>query len=114
MDFVLKQNNNIPIYFSNDEKYIVVSSINIDMLDISYEDFQELYGEEVKVVLLVDRKYSEQQDVILMDIMKDILKIGMDLRRTMPKQEQDKYIIKDKGPAIKGEILAMYNVVMVI
>lgn len=114
LDFVLKQNNNIPIYFSNDEKYIVVSSINIDMLDISYEDFQELYGEEVKVVLLVDRKYSEQQDVILMDIMKDILKIGRDLRRTMPKQEQDKYIIKDKGPAIKGEILAMYNVVMVI
>ena len=109
LDFVLKQNNNIPIYFSNDEKYIVVSSINIDMLDISYEDFQELYGEEVKVVLLVDRKYSEQQDVILMDIMKDILKIGRDLRRTMPKQEQDKYIIKDKGPAIKGEILAMYN-----
>ena len=44
-----------------------------------------------------------------MDIMKDIFKIGRDLRRTMSKEEQDKYLIKEKGPALKGEILAMYN-----
>lgn len=87
----------------------MVSSINVDELDITYEDFQELYEEEVKVILLVDRKYSEQQEIILMDVMKDIFKIGRDLRRTMPKQEQEKYLIKEKGPAIKGEVLAMYN-----
>lgn len=109
LDLIFKENNNIPIYFSNDEKYIVVSSINVDELDITYEDFQELYEEEVKVILLVDRKYSEQQEIILMDVMKDIFKIGRDLRRTMPKQEQEKYLIKEKGPAIKGEVLAMYN-----
>ncbi len=109
LDLMFKENNNIPIYFSNDEKYIVVSSININELEITYEDFQDLYDEEVKVILLVDRKYSEQQEVILMDVMKDIFKIGRDLRRTMPKQEQEKYLIKEKGPAIKGEILAMYN-----
>ena len=109
LDLMFKENNNIPIYFSNDEKYIVVSSININELEITYEDFQDLYDEEVKVILLVDRKYSEQQEVILMDVMKDIFKIGRDLRRTMPKQEQKKYLIKEKGPAIKGEILAMYN-----
>jgi hypothetical protein len=109
LDLILKNNNNIPVYFSNDEKYIVVSSINIEDLDIKYEDFQDLYDEEVKVILLVDRKYSEQQEVILMDVMKDIFKIGRDLRRTMPKEEQEKYFIKEKGPAIKGEILAMYN-----
>ena len=109
LDLMFKENNNIPIYFSNDEKYIVVSSININELEITYEDFQDLYDEEVKVILLVDRKYSEQQDIILMDVMKDIFKIGRDLRRTMPKQEQEKYLIKEKGPAIKGEILAMYN-----
>ena len=109
LDLIFKENNNIPIYFSNDEKYIVVSSINVDELDITYEDFQELYEEEVKVILLVDRKYSEQQEVILMDVMKDVFKIGRDLRRTMPKKEQEKYIIKESGPALKGEILAMYN-----
>lgn len=109
LDMIFKENNNIPIYFSNDEKYIVVSSVNIDYLDITYEDFQDLYDEEVKVILLVDRKYSEQQEVILMDVMKDIFKIGRDLRRTMPKEEQEKYIIKENGPALKGEILAMYN-----
>lgn len=109
LDLIFKENNNIPIYFSNDEKYIVVSSINVDELDITYEDFQELYEEEVKVVLLVDRKYSEQQEVILMDVMKDVFKIGRDLRRTMPKKEQEKYIIKESGPALRGEILAMYN-----
>ena len=108
LDLIFKEIN-IPIYFSNDENYIVVSSINVDELDITYEDFQELYEEEVKVILLVDRKYSEQQEVILMDVMKDIFKIGRDLRRTMPKQEQEKYLIKEKGPAIKGEILVMYN-----
>lgn len=109
LDLIFKENNNIPIYFSNDEKYIVVSSINADELDITYEDFQELYEEEVKVILLVDRKYSEQQEVILMDVMKDVFKIGRDLRRTMPKKEQEKYIIKESGPALRGEILAMYN-----
>ena len=109
LDLIFKENNNIPIYFSNDEKYIVVSSINVDELDITYEDFQELYEEEVKVILLVDRKYSEQQEVILMDVMKDVFKIGRDLRRTMPKKEQEKYIIKESGPALRGEILAMYN-----
>ena len=109
LDLIFKVNNNIPIYSSNDEKYIVVSSINVDELDITYEDFQELYEEEVKVILLVDRKYSEQQEVILMDVMKDVFKIGRDLRRTMPKKEQEKYIIKESGPALRGEILAMYN-----
>ena len=86
-----------------------MSSINAENLDITYEDFQELYEEEVKVVLLVDRKYSEEQNIILMDVMKDIFRIGRDLRRTMPKHEQEKYLIREKGPAIKGEILAMYN-----
>ena len=43
----------------------------------------KLYEEEVKVILLVDRKYSEQQEIILMDVMKDIFKIGRDLRRTI-------------------------------
>lgn len=109
LDLIFKENNNIPIYFSNDEKYIVVSSINVDELDVSYENFQELYEEVVKVILLVDRKYSEQQEVILMDVMKDIFRIGRDLRRTMPNQEQEKYLVKEKGPAIKGEILAIYN-----
>ncbi len=109
LDLIFKENNKIPIYFSNDERYIVVSSINTDELDITYEDFQDLYDEEIKVILLVDRKYSEQQEVILMDVMKDVFKVGRDLRRTMPKEEQEKYIIKEKGPAIKGEILAMYN-----
>lgn len=109
LDLLFKSNNNIPIYFSNDEKYIVVSSINIDELEITYEDFQDLYDEEVKAILLVDRKYTEQQEVILMDVMKDIFKVGRDLRRTMPKEEQEKYLIKEKGPAIKGEILAIYN-----
>ena len=109
LDLMFKENNNIPVYFSNDEKYIVISSININELEIKYEDFQDLYDEEVKVILLVDRKYSEQQEVILMDVMKDIFKIGRDLRRTMPKTEQEKYLIKEKGPAIKGEILTIYN-----
>ena len=44
-----------------------------------------------------------------MDVMKDVFKIGRDLRRTMPKKEQEKYIIKESGPALRGEILAMYN-----
>ena len=109
LDLMFKENNNIPVYFSNDEKYIVISSININELEIKYEDFQDLYDEEVKVILLVDRKYSEQQEVILMDVMKDIFKIGRDLRRTMPKTEQEKYLIKENGPAIKGEILTIYN-----
>ena len=109
LDLLFKKNNNIPVYFSNDEKYIVISSININELEMKYEDFQDLYDEEVKVVLLVDRKYSDEQEVILMDVMKDIFKIGRDLRRTMPKAEQEKYLIKEKGPAIKGEILAIYN-----
>ena len=109
LDLLFKENNNIPVYFSNDEKYIVISSININELEMKYEDFQDLYDEEVKVVLLVDRKYSDEQEVILMDVMKDIFKIGRDLRRTMPKAEQEKYLIKEKGPAIKGEILAIYN-----
>ena len=109
LDLLFKENNNIPVYFSNDEKYIVISSININELEMKYEDFQDLHDEEVKVVLLVDRKYSDEQEVILMDVMKDIFKIGRDLRRTMPKAEQEKYLIKEKGPAIKGEILAIYN-----
>ena len=85
LDLLFKENNNIPVYFSNDEKYIVISSININELEMKYEDFQDLHDEEVKVVLLVDRKYSDEQEVILMDVMKDIFKIGRDLRRTMPK-----------------------------
>lgn len=109
LDLIFKINNNIPVYFSRDERYIVVSSMNTEGLDITYEDFQELYGEEVKVILLVDRKYSEEQDVVLMDAMKDIFHMGRDLRRAMPKHEQEKYLVKEKGPAIKGEILAIYN-----
>jgi len=97
MDLILKNdNNNIPIYFSNDEKYIVVSKIDIKELNISYEDFQDLYEEEINVILLVNRKYSDDQDVIITDLMKDILKIGRDLRRTMAKEEQNKYIIKER------------------
>ncbi len=109
VDLIFGEGNDIPVYFSNDENYIVVSNISTDYLDIEYEDFSDLYDEEVTAVLLVDRKFSEQQEVVLMDIMKDIFKIGRDLRRTMPKTEQEKYIIKERGPAIKGEILAMYN-----
>lgn len=109
VDLIFKEGNDIPVYFSNDENYIVVSNISTDYLDIRYEDFPDLYDEEVTAVLLVDRKFSEQQEVVLMDIMKDIFKLGRDLRRTMPKEEQEMYIIKERGPAIKGEILAMYN-----
>lgn len=109
LNLILKNGNNIPVYFSNDETYIVVSSINTNELEINYEDFQDLYDEDVKAIILVDRKYTEQQEVVLMDFMKDILKIGRDLRRTMSKNEQEKYIIKEQGPAIKGEILAIYN-----
>lgn len=106
---LFKDGGNIPIYFSDDEKYIVVSNINITDLEITYEDFQELYEEEVKAIVLVDRKYTENQEVVIMDVMKDIFKIGRDLRRTIAKEEQEKYIIKECGPAIKGEILAIYN-----
>ena len=106
---MFREGGNIPIYFSNEEKYIVVSNIDISNLEITYEDFQELYDEEVKTIVLVDRKYTEEQEVVLMDVMKDILKIGRDLRRKIGKTEQEKYIIKESGPAIKGEILAIYN-----
>lgn len=109
LDLMLKESSSIPVYFSNDGNYIVVSNININQLEVTYEDFQELYDEEVKAIVLVDRKYTEQQEVVLMDVMKDVLKIGRDLRRTMAKTEQEKYIIKEKGPAMKGEILAIYN-----
>ena len=106
---MFREGGNIPIYFSNEEKYIVVSNIDISNLEITYEDFQELYDEEVKAIVLVDRKYTEEQEVVLMDVMKDIFKIGRDLRRKIGKTEQEKYIIKESGPAIKGEILAIYN-----
>ena len=109
LDLMFKGKNNIPIYFSNDDNYIVVSNITVDNLDISYEAFEDLYNEEVKALLLVDRKYTEQQDVILMDILKDVFKLGRNLRRAMPQEEQEQYIIKEKGPAIKGELLAIYN-----
>ena len=109
LDLMFKGKNNIPVYFSNDDNYIVVSNINTDNLDVLYEDFEDLYNEEVKAILLVDRKYTEQQDVILMDLLKDVFKVGRDLRRAMPKEEQERYIIKEKGPAIKGELLAIYN-----
>ena len=106
---MFREGGNITIYFSNEEKYIVVSNIDISNLEITYEDFQELYDEEVKAIVLVDRKYTEEQEVVLMDVMKDIFKIGRDLRRKIGKTEQEKYIIKESGPAIKGEILAIYN-----
>lgn len=108
-DTIMNSNSSIPIYFSNDEKYIIVSNIYGEKLEIEYENFQDLYGEEVKAIVLVDRKYSEQQEVVIVDFMKDIFKIGREFRRTMPKSEQEKYIISEKGPAIKGEILAIYN-----
>lgn len=109
MDYVLKFDSNIPIYFSNDEKYIVVSEINKENLDCAYEEFQEFLDTEVNVVLLVERIYSEEQDVIMIDIMKDIFGIGRNIRRTMKKEDADKYIVKEKGPALKGKILAIYN-----
>lgn len=108
MDLVLKSKN-IPVYFSNDEKYIVLSNINMEWLDVPYEDFQELFNEEVKVLMIVDRKYNEEQEVVLMDLLKDTFKIGRSFRRAMDKSEQDKYLVKEQGPAIKGEILAIYN-----
>ena len=109
LELILKENDSIPVYFTDDGTYIVVSSINKNELEVPLEELDDLYDEEVKVILLVDRKYSEEQDIILMDVLKDVFKLGRDIRRTMAKNEQEKYMIKEKGPAIKGEILAMYN-----
>lgn len=51
LNMLFSSQKSVPVYFSNEENYIVFSNINNDYLDISYEDFQDLYDEEVKVRL---------------------------------------------------------------
>ncbi len=108
-NYIFNTKSASPIYFSDDKNYIVTSQIKIEDLCIDFNDFQELFEEEINVVLLVERKYSEEQEIILLDFMKDVFKISRDLRRKMNVVEQEKLIIKEKGPAIKGEVLYMYN-----
>lgn len=109
IDLLFHNDSGAPIYFSNDEKYIVISNVKSQYLDIPFEEFQELFEEDVKVILMTDRKYSETQHVILLDLLKDFFKIGREMKRKIPEREIEKYVIREKGPAIKGEILAILN-----
>ncbi len=108
---LISEDRNIPIYFNINDYNLYSTLKGNNLCNINYSEFEENVEETVTVLAKVEKIDSNEKEITIYDIYKDLLNMNRAMRRNLSDRENkeipEKITIYGKG--IKLLILAVYK-----